>query len=293
MVLDLEEHVCQPDTDERRKILNWISRRNYWTNQSDYFGRAEEGTGQWLLDSLEYKNWLEGGKRFLWCHGERKSQYLAGLIVLQPGSEKPFSGLFELVRLLNLRSSIVVDHLQKNFNGVDDVALACVYFNHKEDTIPTDIIGTLLKQLLERNSNMSDEARALYAAHKKRQTRPNLKELLQLLRTEASRISTVFIVLDALDEFSDTKNARATILLELRQISTVRVMITGRPHVENTVLSKLDDVSTTLIRASDNDIRKYLDTQIEKSGFLLQKMTADPSFRATLIDQIVGNADGM
>jgi hypothetical protein len=183
--------------------------------------------------------------------------------------------------------------LQKNFKGVDDVALACVYFNYKEAATPTDIIGNLLKQLLEINSNTSDEARALYSAHEERQTRPNLKELLKLLRTEAGRISTVFMVLDALDECSETENARAAILLELSQISNVRVMITGRPNVEYTVRSKLREVSTKLIRASDNDICKYFDTQIEKSTLLCEKLKADLSLKATVIDGILRKADGM
>jgi hypothetical protein len=99
--VDLEESARQPDKNEHRKILNWISKRNYWTNQSDYFALAEEGTGQWLLDSPEFKDWIEGGKRFLWCQGGRKSQYSAVLIVSQLGSGKPFSGLFGLFRWLN------------------------------------------------------------------------------------------------------------------------------------------------------------------------------------------------
>ena len=140
---------------------------------------------------------------------------------------------------------------------------------------------------------MSDEARAFYSAHAQRQTPPNLKELLQVLRTEAGRISTFFIVLDAFDEFSDTKNARATILLELHQIPNARVMITGRSHVGNTVRSKLDEVSTLMIRASNDDIRKYLDTRIEKSLYLYEMMKGDQGFRATVINGIVGKADGM
>ena len=187
----------------------------------------------------------------------------------------------------------MVNHLEKNFEGVNDVALACVYFNYKEATTPTDIIGNLLKQLLERNPGLSNEARALYSSHEPRQTRPNLKELLQLLRTESARISTFFLVLDALDEFSDTSNARAIILLELRQLPNARVMITGRSHVGNTVQSKLDDVSTLPIRASDDDIRKYLDTRSEKSIYLDKMMKADQGFRATVMDGIVGKADGM
>jgi hypothetical protein len=76
IVADLEEAIRNPVTDERRKILVWLSKRNFWTNQLDYFARAEEGTGQWLLDSPEFKKWIEGGKHFLWCCGDRKPQFL-------------------------------------------------------------------------------------------------------------------------------------------------------------------------------------------------------------------------
>jgi hypothetical protein len=72
----------EPVTDEHRKILNWISKRNYWTNQQDYFDRAENGTGKWVLDSVEFKEWIEGGNRFLWCRGDRRPHCLADLMVL-------------------------------------------------------------------------------------------------------------------------------------------------------------------------------------------------------------------
>jgi hypothetical protein len=75
---DLEEMIKNPVTpDERRKILNWYSKRNFWKNQIDYFSRAENGTGQWLLDSDEFQSWVEGGKRFLWCYGDRNTHFLA------------------------------------------------------------------------------------------------------------------------------------------------------------------------------------------------------------------------
>ena len=186
----------------------------------------------------------------------------------------------------------MVDHLQKKFEGVDDVALACVYFNYKEATTPKDIIGNLLKQLWQRTSDLSNEAQTLYSSHQKWQTQPNIKELLPLLRAESGRVSTFFIVLDALDEFDDTHNARATILLELRQIPNVRVMITGRTHMERTV-SKLDEVATLSIRASNSDIRRYLDARIEKTGYLGDEVKSDQDLRATVIDGIIRKADGM
>ena len=114
-----------------------------------------------------------------------------------------------------------------------------------------------------------------------------------MLRIESSQILTFFIVLDALDEFKDTRNARATILMELHQIPNVQVMITGRTHVQSTVFSKLDDVSTLLIQASNIDIRKYLNAQIEKTGYLREEMKSDQDLRAIVIDGILSKADGM
>lgn len=187
----------------------------------------------------------------------------------------------------------MVDRLRTKFKGVDNVALACIYFNYKEATTSRDIVSNLLKQLLERASKLSNEVQALYSSHQERETQANMKELLPLLRNEARRISTFFIVLDALDEFEDTQNSRATILMELRQIPNVRVMITGRTYLQSTVFSKLDEVSALSIRASGSDIRKYLDARIEKSGHLGEEMKSDQDLRATIVDGIVSKADGM
>jgi hypothetical protein len=77
---DLEQTIGNPVTDERRKILDWLSKHNFWKNQIDYFACAEDGTGEWLLDSAEFKRWFEGleGKRFLWCCGDRGLHFLVG-----------------------------------------------------------------------------------------------------------------------------------------------------------------------------------------------------------------------
>jgi len=52
-------------------IVNWISTLNFSAKQNDFFGRHQEGTGEWLLKDDTFKNWLDGTERILWCPGLR------------------------------------------------------------------------------------------------------------------------------------------------------------------------------------------------------------------------------
>jgi hypothetical protein len=211
--------------------------------------------------------------------------------------EKQFSGRSRLFLLLKLCSSIVVEHLERKFKGVENVALACVYFNYKEATTTKDIIANLLKQLWEQIPDLSNEVQTLYCLHEKRQTEPNVKELSTFLSNESCRVSNFFIVLDALDEFNDAQDdSRAALLGELYQIPNARVMITGRTHVQSTVatvLSKVEDVAALPIRASNSDIRRYLDTRIDNAGHLGEALRADQKLRDAVIDGVIAKADGM
>jgi hypothetical protein len=47
------------------------------------------------------------------------------------------------------------------------------------------------------------------------------------------------------------------------------------------------------IRASDADVRMYLQNQIEKEGRLKLHIQADPSLRNTIIDTIIKKSQGM
>jgi hypothetical protein len=283
--------------DERRKILNWISKFNYWKDHVDYFARAGDGTGQWFLGSVEYKSWIEGGKRFLWCRGDRKSHVLSWLTVFNSWmSAKQFLGSFTSMSITTkVLSSIAFDHLRKKFEGVDDVAVACVYFNWQESRTTTDIIANLLKQLLERNPALSKEIKDHYdQCQEKRETRLHAKDILQLLQLEASKVSRFLIVLDALDECTGGEISWAKILLALEKILNVSLMITGRPVVERIVLSKCKDIVTLEIRGSDDDSRKTIDNELNTTVKIISNaMEDDPTLRSAILDAIVAKARGM
>jgi hypothetical protein len=61
--------------EESRRIVEWLSPLDFSADQIDYYNIREKGTGEWILDTDEFKEWINGSKRTLWCHGIRKSLY--------------------------------------------------------------------------------------------------------------------------------------------------------------------------------------------------------------------------
>ena len=66
---------------ERRAVTDWLSPLNFMATQNEVLGRRQEGTGQWLLDSEKFKNWVNGTEKVLWCPGIREYQDLRQLRV--------------------------------------------------------------------------------------------------------------------------------------------------------------------------------------------------------------------
>jgi hypothetical protein len=187
----------------------------------------------------------------------------------------------------------VFEHLRTRFNGIDDVALGCVYFNYNTTASPKDIITNVLKQLVQQRPALSVNVETLYSSHSKNQTYPNLKEFSRLLETEAGRLSSFFIVIDAFDECTGGQQSGADILLALQKIPNIRLMVTGRPYVEDAVLSKCKDSTKLTIRASNHDIRKTIERYIDKSVYFSTHTETNPSLRETIIESLITKSNGM
>jgi len=73
----LEGLQLNENTRARQKILAWFSSLNFFPTQNDIYGKHHKGTGQWLLESQEFNDWLNGIKESLWCPGIREFQILS------------------------------------------------------------------------------------------------------------------------------------------------------------------------------------------------------------------------
>jgi hypothetical protein len=57
------------DGKEGVEILDWLTSIDYGPQQSDYFNRRQRGTGEWLLESKEFQDWLATSKQTLFALG--------------------------------------------------------------------------------------------------------------------------------------------------------------------------------------------------------------------------------
>ena len=67
-----EQEKLRALNSEERDVLHWLSPLDFFSKQSDALSRRQEGTGRWLLESNEFRSWLETAGKVLWCPGMRE-----------------------------------------------------------------------------------------------------------------------------------------------------------------------------------------------------------------------------
>ncbi|KAL9121033.1 MAG: hypothetical protein Q9187_002407 [Circinaria calcarea] len=252
---------------ESQEILDWISPLNSWAKQQDTLSRKQEGTCQWLFDDPIFQAWLNGSNRTLWCPG------------------LPGAGKTVLVYV-----SISLKTLSKF--EVENVSLSFIYCNYKENQSTVDLIGTLLQQVIAKRSSVPAAVKTLYEQHREKNTKLSLIESASLLHSELSKFSRAFVVVDALDETDEQDGTRSQLMSELRALPpNTHLLVTSR-HVPS-VQAGLNEPQRLEIRASDKDVRLYLDDRIEREDRLKKHIRADLALRDLVINSVADKAQGM
>lgn len=256
------------DRKEDAEVLKWLTNIDYGPQQSDNLQRRQPGTGQWLLDSTEYSTWLNTDKQTLFCPGI-------------PGAGK------------TILTSILVDDLCKRYPNDTSIGVAYVYcnFQQKGEQTAYDLLASLLKQLVQGQSSLPSGVKDLYSQHQAKKTRPSIDEISKALQSVAAIFSRVFIIVDALDECQASNKCRSTLLLEIfnlqaktkanffatsRRIPDIERAFKGYPSLE--------------ILASDEDVQKYLDSQMSELPGCVSKR---PELQEEIKIKIVKAIDGM
>ena len=260
------------DNEERRKIADWLSATDYFAMQKDYESLAEEETGQWFLNSTEFRKWRDGECLTLLCQGI-------------PGAGK------------TVLSAICVEHLQTLFGEDAEVAIVCQFYVYKRqgEQTPLRLTSNLLKQIYQQHLGHAPELQTLYERHSRAGTRPSLKEIVEIILVLSAGFRRIFLILDALDENTDEEGGRTLFLSELfklqsHTINRLSILITSRPVPAITNLPHFVACVRAEIRASDSDVDKYLSTQLLHFDASLQKF---PKLMDNIKQTIIGLVNGV
>ncbi|KAH8125152.1 ankyrin repeat protein [Trichoderma asperelloides] len=253
---------------EDNEILKWLSPVKYGLQQSDFFHRRQPGTGQWLLDSVEFQGWLKASQQTLFCQGI-------------PGAGK------------TILTSIVVNDLYEKFGQDSTVGIAFIYcnFQRTSDQQVNSLLMSLLRQLSERRPSLPSIIQDLYNSNASKHTRPSLEEIRGALQSVAQTYSRIFLIIDALDECQASGNNRKKFLTEiftLRDTTKANVFVTSR-YVQD-IRDEFNGSILLDIRAKNDDIRLYLGERMsELPSFVLKHS----ELQERIIAQIANAIDGM
>lgn len=262
------DNVLQDQADAKhRNLMEWISSTNYPAQQLDIIGRRQKETGRWFLDTAEVAKWINTPRGTLFCPGI-------------PGAGKTMVAAIAIDHLLS--------HVQSSLVGV-----AYLYCNYKakEEQSASSMVAAIVKQLAQRRPSMAEPIARLYEQHEKCGTKPVLEKILTTLQEVTAKYSTIYIVVDALDECQDSEGDRSLFLAKLRDLQAredVRLMITSRFIAE--IEAEFKQEERLEIRASKEDVRRFVAGQMYRLPKCIQHDTA---LQKLIEERISERVDGM
>ena len=185
----------------------------------------------------------------------------------------PEAKLQILVLMSSETSSLVVDMLCDKTKE-HNTSVACFYvdFAARKEQSPTNILGSLLKQIVGGLEKIPDEINQTFQDYKKMIGGRGLRvpEIVGMLQTVTS-LRPTFICIDALDEC--VEKHRPEVFGSLRQIleqsSSTRIFLTGRQHIQGEIERYLGGrVAILSMKPNEEDIAGYIRMRLSKDTSL-------------------------
>lgn len=177
---------------------------------------------------------------------------------------------------------------QKN----DRVGVAFFYFSYKETEKQTtaNLVAALVHQLLMQKPDHVPELKKLHQKHAPQRTRPSAGELFELLQTISYAFSKIYMVIDALDEYSD-KNI-SLLLSDLQRLTKgLCLLVFSRPMPSLDL--DLESVKRLHIHASEGDIKNYLLQRLKAAPAMRKHFQKDPHLSSNIVRRVLEVTRGM
>jgi len=177
----------------------------------------------------------------------------------------------------------------------DDVSISYVYCDYKDRArqTTTNLLASLVKQLVMQHKDMPTGVVNMYAEHAKRESPPSLEEYSWVFSSLLRGFRRSFIIIDALDEHFTSEDEESILevtlleeLLELQQTGPgYSLFITSRGNA--VIQERLSGTVHIEISAANADIQLYLRSRIyDHRKFRFAKNMRDDN---DLADLVVGS----
>jgi len=162
-------------------------------------------------------------------------------------------------------SSLVIDHFYGSGQDVTVAGLYCDYLDRKEQTT-SNMLGAMLGQLVGRGNIPEDVHKAFEDAKDHfGGVRPQVPELVNMLKAAIGQRQRVVICIDGLDE--SLAAHRTGLLKSLQSIaqesSSVRIFLTGRPFIRGEVERYFPSTDTISVTPTKEDTEKFLRMKLD------------------------------
>ncbi|CCT75069.1 related to ankyrin [Fusarium fujikuroi IMI 58289] len=276
IVSETREDVAEIRANQNRKddikILDWLTAVEYGLQQSEFQKVQEPGTGSWLLNTTEYRDWVKKPGQTLFCQGI-------------PGVGK------------TILTSGLIAHLNSELAGDSAGGLSYIFCNfQRQDQQTSDgLLTCILKQLSAGLPSLPECLRSLYTNHAIQRTRPSPREIISTLGPVISEHSRVFIIVDALDEYGSAPGSRESFLVQLARLQeefNVNIFATSRFNttISSEIRSSFPNSASLEINAVRGDIGTYIEGNF---NMLPPDIRQNKGLRRDIIESVQESVDGM
>ncbi|KAF4552215.1 Hypothetical protein D9617_10g071950 [Elsinoe fawcettii] len=188
------------------------------------------------------------------------------------------------------------------YQGADNDRLIVLryYFTFTESAKQTfeNMVRTFIADLAHVNETNKEGLIGLHARHRSRRSEPSLTELCKFLSALMRQETSLWIILDALDEcrLADLPETVNWIMTETTANLDLHILLTSRPELDiQTVIAKARsscDMIQLDAMANRKDIESFTLARV-KVGWRLQRWKAHPAIQDKIIGAIMKKADGI
>ncbi|KAL9005496.1 MAG: hypothetical protein Q9188_001733 [Gyalolechia gomerana] len=257
---------------KRQSILKSFGKTDPCKNLKMSLKLRQPGTGSWLIESQEFRDWCQMKNGKLWLYGI-------------PGAGK------------TVLASTVVEEVLRG-SSVNH-AVAFFYCDYKDPATqkPHLILGSLIQQIAKQDEQSFEKVHTFCDRNNPEYEADydyDCQELRDLILDITSCFDSATIIVDALDECGSNAVEVTELFVSLHPTdkeTTIKTLVLSRNEEE--IRQCLEGYAQVAIAARSSDLTLYVGAEIESRIRKNKLRIKDQSLKGYIMEKLVGGADGM